>query len=109
MKHAKWKLKKGDFVEVISGKEKGKRGKVIKLDKTKDRVFVEQINIIKKHVKAKEGRPREIVEKEAGIHVSNVMIVDPETEKPSRVGFKFLEDGSKVRIAKRSGEMLDKE
>jgi len=109
MKHAKWRIKKGDLVEVISGREKGKRGTIIKIDKAKDRVYVEQVNLVKRHVKAREGRPGEILEKEAGIHVSNVMVVDPGTEKPSRVGYKILEDGTKHRVAKKSGEMLDKE
>ncbi|MBT3786395.1 50S ribosomal protein L24 [bacterium] len=109
MKNAKFRIKKGDLVEVISGREKGKRGTIIKVDKAKDRVYVEQVNLIKKHVKSREGRPGEIMEKEAGIHVSNVMAVDPGTEKVSRVGFKVLDDGTKVRIAKKSGEMLDKE
>jgi len=109
MKNAKWKIKKGDLVEVIAGKEKRKRGKVIRVDKKKDRVYVEQANLIKKHVKRSEGRPGEIVEREAGIHVSNVMVVDPKTDKVTRVAYKSLEDGTKVRIAKKSGEMLDKE
>jgi len=109
MKHKNWKIKKGDLVEVIAGKEKGKRGKIIDVNKKKERVYIEQVNLVKKHVKRKEGQPGELLEKEAAVHISNVMVVDPKTEKPSRVGYKFLDDGSKVRIAKKSGEMLDGE
>lgn len=109
MKHAKWKIKKGDEVQVIAGREKGKRGAVVKVDKARDRVYVENVNLIKKHVRRKEGRPGEIIEKEAGIHVSNVMILDPKDEKPTRVGIRILENGEKVRYAKRSGVVLDKE
>ena len=109
MKHAKWKIKKGDQVEVIAGKEKGKRGLILKVDKKKDRVYVEKVNIVKKHIKRKEGQPGRIEETEAGIHVSNVMIVDPKTDKPTRVGTKTLDGGERVRFAKKSGELLDKE
>jgi large subunit ribosomal protein L24 len=108
MKHVKWKIKKGDFVEVVAGKEKGKRGNVISVDKKKERVYVEKVNLVKKHVKRREGQPGSISEQEAGIHVSNVMIIDPKTDKPSRIGFQILENGEKVRVAKKSGEVLDK-
>jgi large subunit ribosomal protein L24 len=109
MKQRKWKIRRGDLVEVIAGREKGKQGKISRIDKRKERVVVEQVNLVKKHIKSREGKPGEIMEKEAAIHVSNVMVIDPQTEKPGRVGFKFLEDGTKVRIARKSGEMLDKE
>lgn len=105
----KWKIKKGDEVVVIAGKEKLKRGKIIAVDRKKNRVVVERVNLIKKHVKRSEGRPGEIVEREAAIHVSNVMLVDPQSNKGTRVGFKNLEDGTKVRFAKTSGEQFDKE
>lgn len=109
MKHDKWKVKKGDMVEVIAGKEKGKRGQVLKVDKKKDRIYIEKVNLIKKHIKRREGQPGRIEETEGGIHVSNVMVVDPKTEKPTRVGIKTLENGQRVRFAKKSGELLDKE
>lgn len=109
MKHAKYRVKTGDLVEVIAGKEKGKRGKILRVDKAKDRVYVERLNVVKKHVKRRDGQPGQIDEREAGIHVSNVMVVDPKTDKPTRVSFRLLEDGTKVRVAKASGEQLDKE
>jgi large subunit ribosomal protein L24 len=109
MKFDKWKIKKGDLVEVISGREKGKRGNIIRIDRKKDRVYVEQVNLVKKHVRRREGQLGNIIEKEAGVHVSNVMVVDPKTDKPTRIGYKVLENGQKVRIAKKSGELLDKE
>ncbi len=109
MKHAKYRVKTGDLVEVIAGKEKGKRGKILRVDKAKDRVYVERLNVVKKHVKRRDSQPGQIDEREAGIHVSNVMVVDPKTDKPTRVSFRLLEDGTKVRVAKASGEQLDKE
>lgn len=109
MKHAKWKLKTGDMVEVIAGKEKGKQGTILKVDKKNDRVYVEKVNLVKRHIKRREGQPGRIEEKEAGLHLSNVMILDPKTNKPTRVGIKVLENGTCVRYAKKSGELLDKE
>ena len=113
----KWKVRKGDEVVVIAGKEKGKQGKIISVDRKKDRVVVERLNLVTKHVKRSEGRPGEIQKREASIHVSNVMLLDPGVEdagnglrsRSTRVTFKRLDDGSKVRIAKKSGEQLDKE
>ena len=105
----KWKIKQGDEVIVIAGRDKRKRGKVISVDRKKQRVVVERVNLIKKHVKRSEGRPGEIQEREASIHVSNVMLVDPKEDVPTRVGFTRLQDGTKVRVAKKSGEQLDKE
>lgn len=104
----KWKIKQGDEVIVIAGKHKRKRGKVISVNKEKRRVVVERVNLIKKHVKRSEGRPGEIQEREASIHVSNVL-VDPKDDVATRVGFTRLEDGTKVRVAKKSGEQIDKE
>ena len=101
-------VKKGDKVMVISGKDKGKTGVVLAAFPKKDRVIVEGINIVKKHSKPSQLNPQGgIITKEAPIHVSNVMILDPKTGEPTRVGFK-VEDGKKVRIAKKSGELLDK-
>ena len=101
-------VKKGDTVKVISGKDKGKTGVVLTALPKKDRVLVEGINIIKKHTKPNQANPQGgIVSQEAAIHVSNVMLLDPKSGEPTRVGYK-VEDGKKVRVAKKSGEKLDK-
>lgn len=99
-------IKKGDKVIVITGKDKGKTGTVIEALPKKDRVVVEGVNIIKKHQKPTQMNPEGgILEREAAIHVSNVMLLDPKTNKPTRVGTK-IEDGKKVRVAKKSGEII---
>ena len=100
-------VKKGDKVQVMSGKDKGKQGVILKAMPSKNRVIVEGINVMKKHAKPSQANPQGgILEIEAPIHVSNVMPIDPKTGKPTRVGFKVV-DGKKVRVAK-SGEVLDK-
>ena len=101
----KQNIKTGDNVVVIAGKDKGKTGAVKAVDVKNERVFVENVNMIKKHQKANALQESGIVEKEAAIHVSNVMIADPESGKPTRVGIK-IEDGKKVRVAKASGKTL---
>ena len=99
-------VKKGDKVMVISGKDKGKTGVVLTAFPKKDRVLVEGVNIIKKHMKPNQANPQGgIVSQEAAIHVSNVMLIDPKTGEPTRVGYK-VEDGKKVRVAKKSGEII---
>ncbi|ANU26792.1 50S ribosomal protein L24 [Planococcus versutus] len=101
-------VKKGDTVKVISGKDKGKTGVVLTALPKKDRVLVEGVNIIKKHTKPNQANPQGgIVSQEAAVHVSNVMLLDPKSGEPTRVGYK-VEDGKKVRVAKKSGEKLDK-
>lgn len=101
-------VKKGDKVMVITGKDKGKTGVILAAFPKKDRVLVEGINIVKKHTKPNQANPQGgIISQEAAIHVSNVMPIDPKTGEPTRVGFK-IEDGKKIRIAKKSGEALDK-
>lgn len=101
-------VKKGDKVQVISGKDKGKQGVVLAAFPKKNRVLVEGVNIIKKHSKPTQANPQGgIIEKEAPIHVSNVMALDPKTGVPTRVGYQLV-DGKKVRVAKKSGELLDK-
>lgn len=101
-------VKKGDKVQVISGKDKGKQGVILEAYPKKDRVLVEGVNVIKKHSKPSQMNPQGgIMSQEAPIHVSNVMPIDPKTGKPTRVGYKEV-DGKKVRIAKKSGEALDK-
>ncbi|SBW12893.1 50S ribosomal subunit protein L24 [uncultured Alphaproteobacteria bacterium] len=102
------KIKKGDYVVVLTGKDKGKKGEVIRSLPSADRVVVQGVNIVKRHTRPTQMSAGGIVEKEASIHVSNVAHVDPKDGKPTRVGFKTLEDGRKVRIAKLSGEVLDK-
>jgi len=102
-------VRKGDTVVVVAGKERGKKGKVLRVIPEKGRVVVERINMIKKHQKPTQKiRQGGIIEREGAIHLSNVMLVDPASDKPTRVGMKALSDGKKVRVARRSGEMLDK-
>ena len=104
---AKLKIKKGDKVIVISGRDRGKTGEVFEVLPQESRVKVRGVNIVKRHTRASAAQQGGIVEKEAAIHVSNVAHVDPKSSKPTRVGFKFLADGRKVRFAKRSGEVID--
>ena len=104
----KLKVKKGDNVVVISGRDKGKRGEVLRVFPTESRLVVQGIHVARRHTKQSMGNPGGIVEKELTIHVSNVAHIDPGSGKPTRVGYKTLDDGRKVRIARRSGEVLDK-
>lgn len=106
MTQAKLKIKKDDEVIVITGKDKGKKGTVLKVLPKESRLVISGINLVKKHQKPGVSGPGGIVQKEASIHVSNVALVDPKQGKPTRVGFKTLKDGSKVRIARRSGEAV---
>ena len=101
-------IKKNDKVMVVSGKEKGKIGTVLKLDAEKNRVIVEKINVVKRHTRAG-GKSAQggIIEKEAPIHISNVMLVCSKCAEPSRVAKRALEDGAKVRVCKKCGELLD--
>ncbi|HDI3530530.1 TPA: 50S ribosomal protein L24 [Listeria monocytogenes] len=101
-------VKKGDKVKVITGKDKGKSGKVLAAFPKKDRVLIEGINMVKKHTKPSNINPQGgILNVEAPIHVSNVMLVDPKTGEPTRVGYEVKGD-KKVRVAKKSGEVIDK-
>ena len=100
-------LKKGSQVKIISGKDKGKTGGILKVFPAAERLVVQGVNIVKRHTRPTQANPGGIVEKEASIHVSNVAHLDPDNNKPTRVGFKILEDNKKVRVLKRSGEMLD--
>lgn len=104
-----WKIKSGDQVIVIAGKSKGAIGTVLRVLKAKDRVLVEGVNMVKKHVKPnpQQGIEGGIVQREASIHVSNVAIYNPNTKKADRVGFRFLEDGKKVRFFKSTQEVID--
>ncbi len=101
------KVKKGDRVVVLSGKDKGKRGEVIENLPKEGRVVVRGVNIMTRHVKPSQADPQGGLKKvEAPLHVSKVALEDPKTGKPTRVGFRINEDGTKVRIAKRSGEVI---
>ena len=104
----KMKIKKGDNVVVISGRDKGKRGEVLRVFPSESRLVVQGIHVARRHTKQSMGNPGGIVEKELTIHVSNVAHIDPDSGKPTRVGYKTLDDGRKVRIARRSGEVIDK-
>jgi len=104
---AKLKIRKGDKVVVITGKDKGKTGEVLRVEPKEARLVVQGVNMVKRHTKPAMGQPGGIVEKEGTIHISNVAHIDPKSDKPTRVGFKTLEGGRKVRIARRSGETLD--
>jgi len=104
---SKMKIKKGDRVFVTTGKDKGKTGDVLKVFTKTDRVLVQGANMMKRHTRPTQTAAGGIVEMEASIHVSNVAHIDPKDDKPTRVGFKVLEGGNKVRFAKRSGEVID--
>ncbi len=104
----KLKIKKGDNVIVVAGRDKNTIGEVYKAFPKDNKVLVRGVNVVKKHKKPTQTEPGGIISKELPIHVSNVAIVDPKTNKATRVGYKVLEDGKKVRFAKASGEILDK-
>jgi len=104
--HAK-KLKKGDTVQVVAGKEKGKTGKIMKTLDSKEKVVVEKLNMVKRHKKPDAKAKGGIMEKEGPIHVSNVMYLCSKCNKGVRVGFRILEDGKKVRVCKKCNEILD--
>jgi large subunit ribosomal protein L24 len=104
----KMKIKKGDNVVVISGRDKGKSGEVMRVFPAESRLVVQGVHIARRHTRQSMGNPGGIVEKELTIHVSNVAHIDPGSGKPTRVGYKTLEGGRKVRVARRSGEVIDK-
>jgi large subunit ribosomal protein L24 len=101
------KIRKGDTVVVLNGRDKGKEGNVLKVIPSESRVIVQGVNVVKRHTRPSGSQAGGIVQKEAPIHVSNVSLRDPGDGKASRVGFKTLDDGRKVRFAKRSGEVID--
>ena len=100
-------FKTGDKVVVISGKDKGKEGKITHVLRAENRVVVEGVNMVKKHVKGNGQQAGSINEVEAPIHASNVMIIDPKTKKPTRIGHSINKDGKKIRVAKKSNSSLD--
>ena len=101
------RIKKGDNVVVLTGKDKGRTGTVLEMVTKSDRVLVQGINMVKRHTKQSQTSEGGIIAKEAAIHISNVALADPKDGKPTRVGIKTNDDGKKVRFAKRSGEMID--
>jgi large subunit ribosomal protein L24 len=105
---AKLKIKKGDNVVVITGRDKGKTGEVLRVFPAQLRAIVQGINLAKRHTRPRLGDPGGIVEKELTIHISNIAHIDPQSRKPTRVGFRRLGDGRKVRFARRSGEVIDR-
>jgi large subunit ribosomal protein L24 len=104
----KLKIKKGDSVVVITGRDKGKTGEVLRVFPAELRAIVQGVNLAKRHTRPRMGDPGGIVEKELTIHISNIAHVDPQSRKPTRVGFRRLGDGRKVRFARRSGEVIDR-
>ncbi len=105
---AKMRVRRGDNVVVITGRDKGKTGEVLRVDRERNRVLVQGVNMMKRHQRPTQTSPGGINEFEALIHVSNIAVVDPKTDKPTRVGYKTLDDGRKVRVAVRSGEVIDR-
>jgi len=101
------KIKKGDTVVVLTGRDKGKTGEVIQLLPSDNKALVRGINVVRRHQRQTQTQEAGIVAKEAPIQLSNIAIADPKDGKPTRVGFKVQEDGSKVRVAKRSGDLID--
>ena len=102
------KIRKGDKVIVLSGRSKGKTGEVLKMMPKETRAIVQGVNMVKRHTRATQKATGGIVEQEATIHLSNLALLDPQTGAATRVGFRVLEDGRKVRYAKRSGEIIDR-
>ncbi len=101
------KIKKGDKVVVLIGRDKGRTGEVIQVMPKEERALVRGVNVVKRHQRQTANQEGGIISKEAPIHLSNIAIADPKDGKPTRVGFDVLEDGTKVRVAKRSGERID--
>lgn len=104
---AKVKVKKGDRVIVITGSDKGKRGEILRVMPDEGRVLVSGVNLVKRHTKQSAKTQGGIISKESPIHVSNVSLLDPKTQKPTKVGYKILGDGTKVRVARKSGETIN--
>jgi len=101
------KIRKGDKVVVLTGKDKGRTGEVLSVQPKEDKALVRGVNMIRRHQKQSQTQEGGIITKEAPIHLSNLAVADPKDGKPTRVGFQFQKDGTKVRIAKRSGEVIN--
>ena len=104
----KFRVRKGDTVAVVTGREKGRTGEVLRMLRKERRVVVQGVNMVKRHTKPSPTTPGGILEKEAPLDISNVALVDPKDGKATRVGYRLLEDGRKVRYSKRSGEVIDR-
>jgi large subunit ribosomal protein L24 len=105
---AKFKIKKGDQVVVIAGRDKGRSGEVLKVLRAQNRLIVQGVNMVKRHTRQSPGQTGGIVDREGSIHISNVAMADPKGGAATRVGYRFLDDGTKVRFARRSGEVIDR-
>jgi large subunit ribosomal protein L24 len=103
----KVKIRKGDHVVVITGKDKGKHGEILKMLPAENRAIVRGVAMVRRHQRQTASQEGGIINKEAAIHISNLALEDPKDGKPTRVGYKFLKDGRKVRFARRSGEVID--
>ncbi len=103
----KLKIRRGDHVVVITGKDKGKKGEVLKMLPSENRAIVKGVSMVRRHQRQTASQEGGIISKEAAIHISNLALEDPKDGKPTRVGYKFLKDGRKVRFARRSGEVID--
>jgi len=103
----KVKIKKGDHVVVLTGKDKGKHGEVLKMLPSENRAIVKGVAMVRRHQRQTTTQEGGIINKEAPVHISNIALEDPKDGKPTRVGYKFLKDGRKVRFARRSGEVID--
>ncbi|MCA3564511.1 MAG: 50S ribosomal protein L24 [Methylocystis sp.] len=101
------KIKKGDKVVVLTGRDKGKSGEVLEVRPTEGRAVVRGVNLVKRHQRQTQTQAGGIISKEAALQLSNLAVADPKDGKPTRVGFKVLDDGRKVRFAKRSGDLID--
>ena len=101
------RIKKGDSVKILTGKDKGKTGQILTVLDEQSRVIVQGVNMVRKHTKPSQQTTGGIIQKEAPVHISNVAHVDPKSSEATRVGFRVLDDGRKVRYAKRSGEVID--
>jgi large subunit ribosomal protein L24 len=103
----KVKIRKGDHVVVLTGKDKGKHGEVLKVLPAENRAIVRGVSLVRRHQRQTANQEGGIITKEAPVHISNIALEDPKDGKPTRVGYKFLKDGRKVRFARRSGEVID--
>jgi large subunit ribosomal protein L24 len=101
------KIKKGDKVVVLTGRDKGRTGEIVQVMPKESRALVRGVNLVKRHQRQTMNQEGGIIQKEAPVHLSNLAFADPKDGKPTRVGFKILDDGRKVRVAKRSGELID--
>tara|TARA_B110000037_G_scaffold219311_1_gene284240 strand:+ start:2339 stop:2665 length:327 start_codon:yes stop_codon:yes gene_type:complete len=107
MSKIKYRIKQGDLVKVLAGKDKGRTGKVLRVVSGEDRVFIEGVNLVKRHQKASGEQPGQILEKEAALHISNVAFWNADQNRTVKIGYKMSDDGKKVRIDRKSGNQLD--